>query len=277
MITCVCSISSPAPRRRRRPADRRARVSAASAGSETSERGGAEQVGDADVLGVAARPRGRGCGTTAPRRTPRRASTTSVGRAWPQSSSRSARLARLGLLERGGVEDRDRAAAGVQRERAAQRRALLLAVDLEGVGAGLGAEHGAAAGPDRRAARARAGAAGALLAPRLGAAAGDHGRAFSSRRSRAGERPARRARSGARAARAKRAPKAASSSLTFLLRAAQHGGVSHRCAPPRSSRSGPGTEPRTSSRFSLGVDAHDLEPLLGRALVAHLARRRGCP
>src|ERR1700722_8518491 len=37
----------------------------------------------------------------------------------------------------------------------------------------LRAEHGAAAGPDRRARRAGTGAAGALLAPRLGATAGD--------------------------------------------------------------------------------------------------------
>ena len=59
------------------------------------------------------------------------------------------------------------------RQRAAQRGAALLAVDLEGVVARLRAEDGAAAGPDRRARRAGAGAAGALLAPRLGAAAAD--------------------------------------------------------------------------------------------------------
>jgi hypothetical protein len=38
-----------------------------------------------------------------------------------------------GLLEGGDVEDRDGAALGVQRQGAAQRRAALLAVDLEGV------------------------------------------------------------------------------------------------------------------------------------------------
>ena len=40
------------------------------------------------------------------------------------------------------------------------------------------AEHGAAAGPHRRAAGARASPAGALLAPRLGATAGDHAAGF---------------------------------------------------------------------------------------------------
>src|SRR5919197_568882 len=52
-----------------------------------------------------------------------------------------------------------------------QRRAALLAVDLEGVVAWLGTEGDAAARPDRRARRPGAGAAGALLAPRLGGAA----------------------------------------------------------------------------------------------------------
>src|SRR5204862_17282 len=79
-------------------------------------------------------------------------------------------------------EDRQRATAGVQRETAAQRRALLLAVDLEGVGARRRPEGDAAAGPDRRAARAGAGTAGALLAPRLRAAARDQAACFGRRR-----------------------------------------------------------------------------------------------
>ena len=53
--------------------------------------------------------------------------------------------------------------------------------------------------------------------------------------------------------------------------AAEHGSVSHRCAPPRSRCAGPGTEPRTNSRFSLGAHLDDLEAALGDALVAHLA------
>ena len=77
--------------------------------------------------------------------------------------------ARLG---RGGVKS-DRTALGVQREGAAQRRTLLLAVDLESVGARLRSEGDTAAGPDRRAARPR-GNDRCLLAPRLGATAGDH-------------------------------------------------------------------------------------------------------
>src|SRR5438552_5223296 len=80
-------------------------------------------------------------------------------------------LLRGGLLEARRVENRDRAALGMHGERAAQRGAALLAVDLEGVAARLGTEGGAAAGPDGRARRAGARAAGALLAPRLRAAA----------------------------------------------------------------------------------------------------------
>src|SRR4029079_16581312 len=79
-----------------------------------------------------------------------------------------------GRVERAGVEPEQRAALGVQRQRAAQRGLAGLAVDLDGVVARAGAEDDAAAGPLRGADRALAGAAGALLAPRLGAATADH-------------------------------------------------------------------------------------------------------
>ena len=100
-------------------------------------------------------------------------STMSVGAPRPESASSVGGALRRRRVERRRVEDRDRAALGVHRQRAAQRRAALLAVDLEGVVARRGAEDRAAADPDRRARRAGAGAAGALLAPRLGAAAAD--------------------------------------------------------------------------------------------------------
>src|SRR2546430_15304269 len=59
------------------------------------------------------------------------------------------------------------------RERAAERGAASLAVDLDLEAPRARWEGEAAARELRRADRARAGAAGALLAPRLGAAAGD--------------------------------------------------------------------------------------------------------
>ena len=91
----------------------------------------------------------------------------------PQSASSANAAFVDGVSNLRGVEERDRLALGVHGERAAQCGALLLAVDLEGVAARLRAEDGAAAGPDRAAARAGAGAAGALLAPRLRATAAD--------------------------------------------------------------------------------------------------------
>src|SRR6202042_72293 len=66
-----------------------------------------------------------------------------------------------------------RLALGVGRERGAERGPARLAVDLDGVVARMRPEYGAAARPDRRAGGTGAGAAGALLAPRLGATAGD--------------------------------------------------------------------------------------------------------
>src|SRR5919201_4160459 len=134
-------------------------------------------------------------------------------------------------VEAGRVQDRDRPALGVDRERAAQRGAALLAVDLERVLARLGAEDDAAAGPDRRARRAGAGAPGALLTPRLRAAAGDQAAGLGGR--------------GALAARVElrahglvdeRAVEAGAEGDVVegdLLRAAEDGGVSHRCEPPR--------------------------------------------
>ena len=105
--------------------------------------------------------------------------TTTSGRAL-ERQPRAARCASFvrGAREPAAVEDAERAAAGVQRERDARapcRRAFLFTFTRGS--AGLRAEDDAAAAPLRRAGRALAGAAGALLAPRLGAAAGAPGRA----------------------------------------------------------------------------------------------------
>src|SRR6185436_6514720 len=78
-----------------------------------------------------------------------------------------------GLVEVRRVEDRQRRALGVDRQDGAQRGAALLAVDLDRVVARRGPEHDAAAREVRCADRALAGAAGALLTPRLRAAAAD--------------------------------------------------------------------------------------------------------
>src|ERR1700746_765084 len=78
-----------------------------------------------------------------------------------------ARLPRLRGAESRRVHKCNRGALSVQREGAAQSRALLLAVDLEGVGARLGAEGDPTACPDRRTVGAGAGAPGSLLTPGL--------------------------------------------------------------------------------------------------------------
>ena len=98
-----------------------------------------------------------------------------------------------------------RAVGCVLREHAAQRRAARLAVHLDLEVARCRRERHAAAGPVRRAGRARAGAAGALLAPRLRAAAGDEPAALRRARAPAVRRSSPRARSrGRRAASARR-------------------------------------------------------------------------
>src|SRR6476620_2961471 len=70
----------------------------------------------------------------------------------------------------------------------------------------------------------------------------------------------------------KRAPKAASSSLTFLVFAAPRSGASaigpHLHHAVARARHGAPHE----QQVVVGVHAHDLEALLGHALVAHLAR-----
>ncbi len=198
-------------------------------------------------------------------------STTSVGRGCPQPSSSVESLARPRGLERARVEDRDRAALGVQRERAAQRSALLLAVDLEGVGARLGTEHRATASPDRRAVGARTRASGALLTPRLRATAGDHPTRFRSRGSATAG-----GLLGAHALVDERAGEARAERGIVELDFLRRGGAQDRCVrhrvrtstiPPLRARDRAAHE----QEVLLAVDAHDLDALLGDALVAHLA------
>src|SRR6185503_16017115 len=129
----------------------------------------------------------------------------------------------------------------------AQRGAALLAVDLEGVVARRGPEDDAAAGEVRRADRALAGAAGALLAPRLRAAAADvaarlrRGRALPAgvelRADRLVDERAVEARAERRVVE------------VDGLRAAEDGSASHRCAPPprRCAVRGPSRAPSAGS------------------------------
>src|SRR5215218_8132017 len=78
-----------------------------------------------------------------------------------------------GRVEGAAVDERERLVADVIREGAPQSRAAHLAVDLEVEAAHAGRERDAAAREVRGADRALARTAGALLAPRLGAAARD--------------------------------------------------------------------------------------------------------
>ena len=94
--------------------------------------------------------------------------TSSIGRAPPHLASASAAAWSTARSRRRAVEDRDRPAVGVNRERRAERLAAGLAVDLDRVAARLRAERDAAAPPVGNAERADARAPGALLAPGLG-------------------------------------------------------------------------------------------------------------
>ena len=189
-----------------------------------------------------------------------------------------------------GVDHGERAALGVQRQRGAQRPAARLAVDLDRVAARLGAEGHAAADP-LRAGRAR---------PR------ERGRCPSGARPwRRSSRPRRGScvdavpapagvQLGAHRLVHERpwncSPKTASSSVDAcrcLCRARRRGLPSAHVRPDLDDGAlgGPGTEPRTSSRFLSATHVDDLEAALGHALVAHLARaadalehaRRGRP
>ena len=122
----------------------------------------------------------------------------------------------------------------------------------------------------RRADRARAGAAGALLAPRLGAAAAD----LAARLGRRGALAAG-VELGADGLVHERAVEARAERGVVevdLLLAARGREPQPSVRTSTTPLRGPGTEPRTSSRLLARVDAHDLEALLGDALVAHLAR-----
>src|SRR5204862_3220807 len=117
-----------------------------------------------------------------------------------------------------------------------------LAVDLEGVVARLRAEDDAAAGPDRRADRAGAGPAGALLPPRLGAATAHPGA-----REGGGRTLAARVELGPHGLVHERLVEARAERVGVKLDAGtglvDPGRVSHPCAPPRCRRGGRGPTP----------------------------------
>src|SRR5205823_6235793 len=87
----------------------------------------------------------------------------------PKPIERLGGLAGGRRIERRGVDHRQAAALGVQRERRSQRPAASLAVDLHGVAARLRPEGHAATGPLWNRERTGAGAPGPLLAESLGA------------------------------------------------------------------------------------------------------------
>ena len=212
----------------------------------------------------------RGCGTRAPRRACSSVRTSSTEPPPAQSASSSAAFLVDGVSKRARVEHGDRAAVGVHAQRAAQRGAALLAVDLEGVVARLRAEDDAAAGPDRRARRAGAGAAGALLAPRLGAAAADVAAGLGRRRAL----PAR-GELGAHRLVHERAVEARAEGGVVERRPSSCRRGSVRQPSVRTSTTplrGPGHGAADEQQVAGGVDLDDLEALLGDALVAHLAR-----
>src|SRR5439155_18459743 len=93
---------------------------------------------------------------------------------------------RRGLLEPSGIDDADAARLRVRGERAAHGGASDLAVDLRDEVPTAGRKRQAAAGPVRRADRAGASTAGALLAPRLRASARDEPSALAATGGRAG-------------------------------------------------------------------------------------------
>ena len=182
-----------------------------------------------------------------------------------RASSALAAVLRRRLVVGRGVDHRDAAAPRVHAERRAQRAPARLAVDLHRVVARSRAERDAAAGPVRRADRAGARAAGALLAPGLRAAAADLAAASASRRCRAGARAARRARPRRRRALWNGSEKISAGSSTVPWPPSR-GALGSGLSASRTSTtapSGPGTAPRSEQQVALGVDVHDLEARAG--------------
>ena len=99
--------------------------------------------------------------------------TTTSGVSLPHFSTSALACLVDGVSNAVAVDERERLVADVVRERAGERGAADLAVHLDVEAAHARRERDAAAREVRGADRALAGAAGALLAPRLGAAAGD--------------------------------------------------------------------------------------------------------
>ena len=175
-----------------------------------------------------------------------------------------------------GSQTRQRAALGVDRQRGAQRLLARLAVDLDGVAARLRAERDAAAV-----------AVAAWTARRRGRGRCPSGGRPSRRSSRPRRGssvdavPARRAFSSARAVSWTRpmlnsSPKTSSSRSTLPVLPMREPAVlamsGTRVLISTTPPLGPGTAPRMSSRFWSATHVDDLEPALGDALVAHLAR-----
>ena len=160
-------------------------------------------------------------GGRAPRRSP---STTSTGRRGGRASSPAACLVE-GASNAAGVEHGDRPALGVQRERAAQRGAARLAVDLEGVVARAAGRRRcrrrstAASGSSRRG-RGRCPSGATAWRRRRGPCRA----CLRGVRCRAGARPARRRTNSCTSGPLNGAPNTSSSSVDGA-RAAEHGGA----------------------------------------------------
>ena len=126
------------------------------------------------LLGAEQHEQQRGCARAAVARSASSASSADVGLAHvaqPEASSSLTPALVFGSVDAPVVDDDDLALGGAVGQRAAQREADHLLGRALRVVAGLGTVRHTAAAPLRRADRALAGPAGALLAPRLGAAA----------------------------------------------------------------------------------------------------------
>ena len=246
-------------------------ASASSAAWEASSVGRADEVGDADAARPAARrARPRGCGRRAPPGPRRPSRITRTEPLTPQSPmQRRGGLRRRACRTCPGRRRRSSRARRGRTARCAARRALL-AVDLEGVVARRGPKTVPPPVHMRRADRAGAGAAGALLAPRLGAAAADLAAGLGRVRALAAG-----VQLGAHGLVHERAVERGAEGGVVELDGAAAAevaglGASHRCGPPRRRCAGRGPS-RAPAAGSAAVELDDRQPLLRDALVAHLA------
>ena len=261
-------------RRRPRPRARRAPSGSVERGLGDEQRAGPQDGLDARARRPSARRSSAGCGTSSAAASSASSTTTTSGRSSRHLADQRDGVLRARRVERAAsktpIEPRRRAA------RAPSRRAFRYALrfTLRSYERGCGPNTTPPPRELRGAGRALAGAAGALLAERLGATAGDLAAGLRGVRALPARRPARPSPSRAAATRCGSTPNTASCERRSCPCRRRSGAWSAISGPParrRASRCAPGTEPDTSSRLRAGSRSTTTRPRWVTRLVAHVA------